>query len=319
MKVAVWGLGGHAIKNILPAFELITNLDLYGVLSRNRNVVEKCKKDFRCISWKNSEEMLQDNELDIVYVSTPPSLHFYEGFKILNAGKHFWCEKPFTTTLEESKRILSLSEDKNLSAYEAFMYLYHPHYQKLKEILQNKLLGKIETIECTFSLPELEKPGYRFNSELGGSALLDVGSYPLSIILNLFPGKKLKIINVDITKDSSTSVDISGQVQLLLGDNTKCFLNWAYNQTYKNEITIKGKQGSLFTDKIFSKDSDYEASLILEDSIQNKLHTTVEPANHFHLMLESFFKAICLKTELDIQRKSILSLAKLIHKVEFFN
>ena len=95
-------------------------------------------------------------------------------------------------------------------------------------------------------------------------------------------------------------------------------MSWAYNQTYKNEITIKGKEGSLYTEKIFSKDSDYEASLVLEGSFRNKARIDIEPANHFHLMLESFLKAVCHKSELDRQQKSILSLAKLIHGVEFF-
>ena len=60
MKVAVWGLGKHAIKNILPALKKSPNLELYGVFSRNKDVVDNCEKNFHCSSWPTSEEMLKE-------------------------------------------------------------------------------------------------------------------------------------------------------------------------------------------------------------------------------------------------------------------
>ena len=263
MKVAVWGLGKHAIKNILPALKKSSELELYGIFSRNNDVVDICKRDFHCLSWSTSEELLKDNEVDIVYLSTPPGLHYEQGLKILNAKKHFWCEKPFTTNLIDATEVLELSERNDLSACEAFMYQYHPHFIKLKETLDKEILGKISKINCTFTLPELENPGYRFKPDLGGSALLDVGSYTLSAILNLFPKSDIDLIDAKIFRKDTNSVDLEGKVKLKIDKDINCFLVWAYNQSYKNEIVIEGDKGFLYTDKIFSKDSNYIPSIVI--------------------------------------------------------
>ena len=86
-----------------------------------------------------------------------------------------------------------ISDQRNLSACEGFMYLYHPQFIKLKEYIDKRKLGKIKSINCRFGLPKLDNPGFRFSRKLGGSCLLDVGSYPLSAILALFPDKESKV------------------------------------------------------------------------------------------------------------------------------
>ena len=89
MKIAVWGLGKHAMQNILPALAQNTKIELYGIHSRNKDVVNQCVKDFHCISWENSDEMLKDPCLDIIYVTSPTGIHSSQGLKILESDKHF--------------------------------------------------------------------------------------------------------------------------------------------------------------------------------------------------------------------------------------
>ena len=314
MKVVVWGLGSHSIKNILPSIKETKNLSLYGVVSRNLKTIKKCSEDFDCLYWQDPEQMLLDDEVDIVYVSTPPGLHFDQGLKILSSGKHFWCEKPITININDFERLLKISRQANLSINEALMYVHHPHFMKLKELIGNGVLGSLTNVKCSFTLPKLMDPGYRFNKRLGGSALLDLGIYPLSIITNLFSKNEIKIGSSVIQKDEKDNTDVNGEVELIVDDSISCILDWSYNKTYKNEISFHGATGSLRTEKIFSKDSNYFPTITLNTQKKESV-INIESANHFKLMLELFSSNITNGADLGLLNQSTLTLHRLIDEV----
>ena len=112
-NVAVWGLGNHARNRILPALTSIDEVKLVGVCSRNAKVIEECKKQWGCYGWSNPEEMLNQSEVQVVYISTPIGIHFSSTEQALKAGKHVWCEKPLTCEYEETKFLVSLAEKVN--------------------------------------------------------------------------------------------------------------------------------------------------------------------------------------------------------------
>ena len=145
-KVAIWGLGKHALKNILPAVHITEGLEIYGVFSRNKEIVKECCKQWECRSWDTIDDMLSDPNLDIIYLATPTGLHYEHGLNVLQSNKHLWCEKPFTTNLEKTQNLIDISNKRNLSVCEGFMYLYHPQFIKLKEYIDKRELGKIKSI-----------------------------------------------------------------------------------------------------------------------------------------------------------------------------
>ena len=264
-KVAIWGLGKHALTNVLPAIHITDGLEIYGVFSRNKEIVKECCKQWECGSWDTIDNMLSDSNLDIIYLATPPGLHYEHGLKVLQANKHLWCEKPFTTNLEHSQNLIEVSSQNDLSVCESFMYLYHPQFILLKEFVDKGKLGRVKSIYCRFGLPTLDNPGFRFNQKLGGSCLLDVGSYPVSAIICLFPEKGIEIMDSRLNVSNDYSVDIGGIAHLKIDSDIDCILEWAYNSSYKNEIDIWGDKGSLYTDRIFSKNENYNPEFRLTD------------------------------------------------------
>lgn len=316
-KIVVWGLGKHALDNILPAVHITKGLEIYGVFSRNKEIVKKCCKQWECRSWDTIDDMLSDPNLDIIYLATPTSLHYEHGLKVLQSNKHLWCEKPFTTNLEKTQNLIDISNKRNLSVCEGFMYLYHPQFLKLKEYIDKKELGKIKSIYCRFGLPKLENPGFRFNKQLGGSSLLDVGCYPASVISALFPKKEVKIINSIMKKSDENSIDIEGKAHLNLEPDISCVIEWAYNRSYRNDIDIWGEFGSIFTDKIFSKKSTYKPFLEIRDLHGNPSIIEIDSQNHFELMLKSFTDSIRNSNKINQQRNRILTQAALLDKIRY--
>ena len=287
MKIAVWGLGGHVIKNILPAIKEVEDLDLVGVLTRNKEISKKVSEDFNCKSWNNSKDMLGD-KVDIIYLGTPPGLHYEQGLEILESNKHFWCEKPLATKLEDVLDLARVANEKSLSVCEGFMFLYHPQYLRIKNYLINNLLGDVRSVRIDFGLPKIASPGFRNNLEIGGSCLFDVGSYPFSIISDCFNLEEIKFVYSKVLKDKKSGVDTSGVAHMTLNTKINCSLEWSYNTAYKNDITIWCKEGVVYSDKIFSKASELSPSISLRNlngatSIEN-----ISASNHFILMLKSF-------------------------------
>ena len=257
INIAIWGLGSHAKNNLIPAILDSDQAELYGICSRNSQVVKQVSREYECSSWSGPNDMLADPLIDVIVLSTPPGLHFDQGMRVLASGKHLWCEKPLTTNLTETLKLINFSEQKNLAVCESLMYLYHPQFVELKKMISKNHLGAINIIQSNFGLPTLDNPGFRNNQSLGASCLMDVGIYPISLMLSLFDNNSIEVVTSKIIFDEESSYDISGISHLLIDSNINCFLNWSYDTAYTNQVNIWGTKNSLYSNRIFSKNKEY--------------------------------------------------------------
>ncbi len=319
LQVAVWGLGPHAIKNIIPAITLCPGLKLYGVCSRNIETVSKIASEYICIGWNDSAEMLRDSRIDVVYLSTPIGLHYEQGKSILKALKHFWCEKPLAGKLSQVYELLDLSRNQNLTIAEGFMYLYHPHFLYLQNICQSGKLGRIKNINCRFGIPILDRPGFRNSPELGGGAFFDVGSYPVSAIVSLFPESDPVVVFSERKSTKKSTVDNFGCARLSISEETSIMLEWSTAVSYRNEIDIWGSNGSLFTTRIFSKPPDYVPYFKFSDLNGKESMEVGESSNHFLEMFKAFRDLVSDHKMSDKERLMILRRAELMNKLEIHN
>lgn len=198
------------------------DLPLLGVASRNINKAIEFGKRFNAINcYGDYEEMLQNPEINIIYIATPHGLH-YEHLKLcLKYNKNIICEKAFTLNHLEAEEILALAKEKNCLVMEAMWTRFLPGILKLKEIVESKIYGDIKEIDAEFCFYGNQDENYRLqNNNLGGGALLDVGIYPLTLA-HLLLGNPLKIeANGSISKnnidlDNSTSLTYKNAVAKL--------------------------------------------------------------------------------------------------------
>lgn len=288
LRVVVWGLGQHSLDKILPALVDTQGLRLYGVCSRNKDVVVSAANKFKCKGWLNSREMLLDENIDVVYLSTPIGLHFTHGKMILLAGKHLWCEKPLVSRLEDACILTNIALAKNLQIAEGYMFKYHPHFQQLLQFCKQSYIGSIRSATFKFGIPPLTNPGFRTDPALGGGAFLDVGCYPVAAALEVFAGTSYLLRYSEIIKKKGVPVDTSGRAVIGFSDGAEAHLEWGINCSYRNEIDIWGECGSIYSEMIFSKPINYQPYFIISN--QNGLKTKVLSvvANHFKIMFDHF-------------------------------
>ena len=316
MKIAIWGLGNHAVNNIAPALKKTPNLDLAGIFTRNKSIRNKCSKDFDCKTWNDHNEMLQDDDIDIIYCSTPPALHHEMGLKVISSGKHFWCEKPMTMSLEDSTNLVELSNKSGLTIAEGFMYLYHPQLITLKKELKKYASEDIKYINILFTLPHSNNLGFRDNSDLGGSTLLDIGTYNISLALEIFNQKTPEIVYKQIKIDESSKVDMSGFATLDFNGGSICNLFWGMGFGYRNEVNILTTKSSLYANKIFSKKEDYQASILLKNEYGESSYIDCRKANHFVNMFTHFRSLIDNKKAAAYEKQRIIQLAEVTQRIK---
>ncbi|KAI0775200.1 NAD-P-binding protein [Trametes elegans] len=140
-------------------------------------------------------DLLDDPEIDAVYIPLPVSLHFEWSMRALEAGKHILVEKPMTNTAEEARHIFALAERRGLVALEAIHCTFHPVLQRVREIVSSGELGKLKSVHSSFVWPSVvarflfSGDDIRFSYETGGGCMMDMGgSSPLlPHLLRLYP------------------------------------------------------------------------------------------------------------------------------------
>lgn len=311
LRVAVWGLGRHALNRIIPALRATPGLELQGVCSRNAASVAAAADACGGTGWTDPDEMLSSETIDVVYISTPIALHAAQARSALLAGKHAWCEKPLSMSLSESTELVTLSRERGLTICEGFMYLYHPHFRYLTEVLAAGRLGHVHSVICRFGIPPLERPGFRDDPALGGGAFFDVGCYPVSAAETLFRGSEPEVVLAEIQAEGGSAVDTAGRAQLRYATGVSVTLEWATRSAYRNEIDLWGTNGSLWTSRLFSKEPEYVPEFRWSDA-RGAVHMKLgEADNHFVSMFRAFRRNVEDATSAETERNCILRRAAL--------
>jgi dTDP-3,4-didehydro-2,6-dideoxy-alpha-D-glucose 3-reductase len=308
IKTALWGLGRHARKRILAALKDAASVELVGICTRDKEAGNREADRLDCLYYPSGEAMLSDPEIEAVFLCTPTGLHFTQGKAVLNAGKHLWCEKSLTTSSAHSQQLVEMAQEKNLFVGEAYMYKYHQQFRKLKEAVEGMQYGALRRLICRFSIPTLDQPGFRINSNLGASALLDVGSYTFSLAAELFGG--CPRFDLAEYRADANHIDQSGFCVLGYEGGGKAILDWSYNSCYINQAELWFENGVVFTDKIFSKSDDYRPVLNIRSAIGAMESIELPAENCYVNMLNEF--ARCSRESVADDFKTILFTAQLI-------
>ena len=232
-KVLIVGFGNHAQRRILPALKSINQIDDIVVTSRSN------KKNYTDeIVYLNKNDILNsDIFFDAVIISSYPNVHIDNLKEFKNKSNTFLIEKPVTNYLEYLESSEYLGFHNNYAARECLMYFHHPIYRKFQEIINS---DKIEAISASFQIPHIENNNFRYSKALGGSAILDQGVYPISLILENF---KLIDNSIDSSIDiqDNQSIDSSGYLSCKSEGGVEININWGIGFEYSNFVEVISK------------------------------------------------------------------------------
>lgn len=177
-------LGTGVIANELAQALQSLGGNLYSVANRTYDKgLEFAQKYGIQKVYQTIDEVFEDPEVDIIYISTPHNTHINYLRKALSAGKHVLCEKSITLNSEELEEAITLAEENQVILAEAMTIFHMPIYRRLRELVQSQALGDLKMIQMNFgSYKDYDMTNRFFNRNLAGGALLDIGVYALSFV-----------------------------------------------------------------------------------------------------------------------------------------
>jgi predicted dehydrogenase len=195
-----WGIlsTGRITHRFVQDFAFVPNGEVVAVASRSQEAADAfAARHGIPRSYAGYQRLLDDPQVDAVYVATPHTLHFQNTADAIRAGKHVLCEKPFTVGAPESRNLLSLAEQSSVFIMEGMWTWFLPAIRQALEWVQQGRIGSLRHIQADFGYPLLPFDPVRreYNAELAGGCLLDMGIYPVALAL-LFSGRDPGAIQV---------------------------------------------------------------------------------------------------------------------------
>lgn len=180
-------IGAGRIANTLAAtMARMEDVNLYAVAARDLDRAQAFAAQYGFDkAYGSYEEMLQDPNVELVYIATPHSHHFEHMKLCIESGKNVLCEKAFTLNAAQARQIAALARERGVYVAEAIWTRYMPSRAMIDEVLSSGIIGSISTLTCNLSYPVTYKERI-VRPELAGGALLDVGIYGLNFALMHF-------------------------------------------------------------------------------------------------------------------------------------
>jgi len=303
------GLGNIALQ-FAKAFKDSTNSKLKGISSTNFEKIKAFQKKFEInkeYCFSNYQDLLNSNNIDIIYIALPNSMHKEWILKSINNNKNILVEKPAFMNLSETEGIKKKLINNNIFFSEGFMYRYTPQILKVIELIKNDTIGKLVSMDSSFGVNLLTKKnifGFKkkkiidkenrlFNKKLGGGAILDLGCYPVSfsvLIASLVSKVNYDKIRVlEKSKEiSSLDVDIHSRAKLEFENGFVSVVKASFSENLGNETTINGSDGTIKIKNSWGT----EPSIIVLEGKTNKTIKIEMNKNIFLYEIDSLSKDI---------------------------
>ncbi len=246
METIHWGIlgTGYASQQFAQGLRNLPNAKLLAIGSRKPETAKAFAHQFQVPrTYHSYEDLVNDKDLDIIYIATPNSLHKAHCLLCLEANKAVLCEKPFTLNAHEARKVITLAQQKKLFCMEAMWTRFIPLMKKVRDLLNAGTIGDIKMLTADFGMRvPFNEQDRRFNPQLGGGALLDLGIYPISLAF-YFLGLPTTIASqVHLGK---TQVDEQSMVLFNYANGALATLSSSFLTDMPNEIIIMGTQGQI--------------------------------------------------------------------------
>lgn len=291
MRIGILGTADIAFRRFLPALQKCADFTYVGVATRTLEKGSSFQEAFGGKVYDGYDSLLADQSIEAVYVPLPPALHYEWGRKVLEAGKHLFMEKPFTTGLAETEALLALAGEKGLAVHENYMFLYHSQLAKIKELIASGQLGKIRLLRMAFGFPKRAADDFRYKRDLGGGgALLDCGGYPVRLALELL-GERVQVMQARLVQPEGYEVDLYGSAVLEDAGGLCAQISFGMDNAYQCQLEVWGSEATLIAPRIFTAGADFSPHIILRTS-SGETRRELEPDDQFLHSITAFIKAI---------------------------
>jgi D-xylose 1-dehydrogenase (NADP+, D-xylono-1,5-lactone-forming) len=301
-----WGILSTANINrkLIPGAKASPRVDLVGVASRDQARVEEYARTWEIErAYGSYEALLEDPEIEAVYISLPNTLHCEWSIRALEAGKHVLCEKPLSRHLHEVEEAFGVAERTGRLLSEAFMYRHNPQTNRLRELVDQGAIGELRLIRSAFSYSLYDEENIRLRPDVEGGALMDVGCYCVSGS-RLLGGEPQTVYAQ--AWFGPTGTDWVFAATLRFPGDVIALFDCGTALPERDELEAIGSEGSLFLD-----DPWHCTVPVIERRLAGDVERIeLEPVDSYRLELENVSDAIRGEGELLLGREDAIAQAR---------
>jgi xylose dehydrogenase (NAD/NADP) len=243
-----WGIlsTAHINRLVIPPAQASPKVDLVAVASRNERKAQEYASEWKIPRAHGSyEALLEDPDVEALYVSLPNSLHVEWSIRALEAGKHVLVEKPFDRRPERVEEAFEAAERAGRLLSEAFMFRHNPQTAKLTELVRGGAIGELQTIRAAFSYSLYDAENIRLRPDVDGGALMDVGCYCVSGS-RLLAGEPERVHGEQLVGPTGVDVRFHGTMRFPSGVVSQWDCGTVMPE--RDELEAIGDEASLFLD-----------------------------------------------------------------------
>ena len=259
MKQINWGFigcGEVTEKKSGPAFNEVEGSQVVAVMSRSENKARSYAERHHVRKWyTDASELIEDPDVNAVYIATPPSSHATFAIMAMRAGKPCYIEKPLAASYNDCIRINRISEQTGVPCFVAYYRRYLPYFQKVKEIIESGTIGNVVNVQVRFSVPPRDldfqsgkEMPWRLQPDIaGGGYFYDLAPHQIDLLQNLFgvitrahgyPANRAHLYQAEDTLSACFFFE-SG----IPGSGSWCFVG--HESAKEDCIEVIGEKGSL--------------------------------------------------------------------------
>jgi xylose dehydrogenase (NAD/NADP) len=293
-------------RKVIPGAQASEKVDLIAVASRDQARAEGYAKTWDIErAYGSYDALLEDPDVDAVYISLPNTMHREWSIRSVEAGKHVICEKPFSKRPEDVEAAFDAAEGAGRLLTEAFMYRHNPQTTKLVELVRDGAIGELRVVRSAFSYSLYDTENIRLRTDVDGGSLMDVGCYCVSGS-RLLAGEPESVHGQAYVGPSGTDWVFTGALRFP-GDIHALF-DCGTCLPERDELEVIGTEASLFLDDPWH--SNEPVIELRRGGAVERIE--LEPVDSYRLELENLADAIAGDAPLLLGRDDALGQARTI-------
>ena len=290
-----WGIlsTGYIAGVFAEALGSSASEHVVAIASRDQSRAEAMAKQYGIArAYGSYSDLLDDPEVDAVYIATPNSLHAESVIECAKAGKHILCEKPLGISRAEAEELFHAARAHEVWLMEAFMYRFHPRALKLKQLLESGAIGEVRLVRASFAFTATNPSDVRLSAELVGGSLMDVGCYCVNLARLAVGQAPNRALATARWAQSGVDLTLAGTLEYPGGAlaQISCSLASAFHQS----VQIVGSAGVIHYEGAFNLPASEAGVLHLRSDTSGAAPETIEfpRVNQYQLEAEAFSQLV---------------------------
>ncbi|MDI4643571.1 Gfo/Idh/MocA family protein [Cohnella hashimotonis] len=258
LRWGIAGCAGIAVNAVMPAIQSSETGVIAAVASRDISKAKAAADKFGIDrAYGSYEELMEDPDIDAVYIPLPNHLHREWTIRAAEAGKHVLCEKPLALTAREAAEMAEACARSGVHLAEAFMYRHHPRIGQIRHIVGSGEIGSLRALNGAFTFNNAsDAANIRYRSDWGGGSLYDVGCYPLSAA-RLIVGREPEAVTVHaMFSPEHDNVDMMASGLVEFSDGIALTFDCGMWAAFRQTLEIVGTDGRIFVPHAFLTGAD---------------------------------------------------------------